>query len=388
MPTVSDDAKQRLHELPDDVPWLRTSERSAFKSCPKRWWWEYREGLTHSESETPNALWFGIGIHDALAHYYGPGRTRRKDFIERWDAYAADSMRHIATSTDGYWDEKEWQDAAALGHAMLKGYRQHWRGDRDWDVIYTEEPFAIEIPKVNDSNETQVIFISTFDGVYRSRSTKKIFLMEHKTAASIDDGHLALDDQGGAYWALATNVLREKGVLGARERIHGITYNYLRKAMPDGKPRDADGYVTNKPVKQDYLDELVRQGAVQLDSEIYAKTAKLSVAGLAELAAEHDVRVLGARSKIQPKPLFERFDVQRTAGERREQIRRIAQEAEVMAAMKRGDLPIWKTPTRDCRWRCPFYEMCQLDERGQDVTDFKRMAYVVRDPYRDRRKSS
>lgn len=385
MPRVSEDAATRLHDLPEDVPWLRTSERSTWKRCPQKWWWSYREGLSLGEYETPNALWFGIGIHEALAHYYQPGAKRNNDMVELWDKYAEDSRRHIATTQDGTWDDKDWVDAAELGHAMLTGYIEKYQGDPDWDVIYTEEPFAIEIPHLHTrtgkpTSRTEAIFISTFDGVYRSRKTKKVILMEHKTAAAISDAHLALDDQGGAYWALASNVLREKGILGAKERIAGINYNYLRKAMPDARPLNRDGYATNKPVKEHYVAALLQHG-VDL-------TGKESVATLQSMAEGYRLRVVGEVSKTQPKPLFERFEVLRTAAERREQIMRISREAAAMNAQRSGKLPIWKTPTRDCKWQCQFYNLCELQDRGEDIETFKKLAFTVNDPYADRRKSA
>ena len=377
MPDISK-AKSRVHIIPDDVRILRTSERSTWKRCPQKWHWAYRDGFTVPHDETPNALWFGIGIHEALAHLYGPGAARRKDFIDRWDAYADDSARHIATTSDGTWDDKSWVDAKVLGHGMLVGYGKHWHGDPDWDVIYTEEPFEIEIPRLSAPEETEIVFVSTFDGVYRDKNSKKIYLMEHKTAAGISDAHLGLDDQGGAYWAVASNVLKDKGVLTGKERIAGITYNFLRKSLPDDRPKNADGYATNKPAKEHYLAAL---GGIGL-------TGKESLATLQQMATENKIVVFGEVSKSQEKPLFERFNVLRGPKERVTQIRRISEEAATMNAMRDGLIPVWKTPTRDCSWQCPFLNMCDLHERGEDISAFAKMAYTRRDPYADRRKSA
>lgn len=711
---VKAEAKDRVHIIPDDVYILRTSERSTWKKCPQRWHWAYREGLTVPHDEQPNALWFGIGIHESLAHLYGPGATRRRDYLDVWDAYADSEMRHIATTSDGTWDDKTWIDAKTLGHAMLYGYGKHWHGDPDWDVIFTEEPFEIEIPKLDAPEETEIVFVSTFDGVYRDKHSKKIYLMEHKglrldekiltpdgwrrngdlivgdalvgsdgeaqkvigvydlgskpfyrvtfddkatvdctddhlwtmqsasgkyrdvttielqkeaafkgqkgfkylkaaapitafperdlpidpyvlgvligdgglrtavtitnsdpdvmgrvsqiypqtrqkaseqgsnnyqipglledmralgligkysvekhipreyleaslqqrldllaglmdtdgsvsqdgrrsgystssaqlkedveelirslgglvwthtgtesyyikdgerhytgqighqihsrtpfnpfwmkrkadkwqparvkiqrrvvsverlpsddlarcikvsnedglyitrdyivthnTAASISNQHLGLDDQGGAYWAVASTVLHDKGILAKNERIAGITYNFLRKSLPDERPVNAQGYATNKPSKEHYIAALTASSRVTL-------TGKETAKALQDMAEGLRVTVYGEISKAQPKPLFERFEVLRSPKERVTQIRRISEEARIMNLQRTGELPIWKNPTRDCSW-CQFFNMCDLQERGDDITGFAQAAYAVRDPYADRRKSA
>lgn len=105
-----------------DVPWITTSERRAFKRCPQRWWWAYREGLLSHDGPSP-ALWFGIGIHEALAALYQLGKKRNKDFIDLWRDYCDNDeiSRAIRTRTGGELDEAEWVNARALGVAMLTG---------------------------------------------------------------------------------------------------------------------------------------------------------------------------------------------------------------------------------------------------------------------------
>jgi hypothetical protein len=344
---------------PPNPPTFTTSERRSLKRCPQAWWWRYREGLRVLDPDIK--LWFGIGIHEVLAHYYGnKGYKRNNDFLDVWKAYCDtdDYSRAVRTKSDANPDQSNWVSARDLGIVMLNGYVDWYDVDADWDVIYTEEPFQIEIPDPYDTSLTAGVFTSTFDGVYRDRTDGLIKLMEHKTAAVISTGHLALDDQGGAYWAVATQVLRDKGVLGSKESIAGITYNFLRKAEPDDRPRNAQGLYLNKPTKAE----------MKLYGPAYP----------------------GSVSKVQPKPLFERHFVRRTRREQRHQILRLAQELFVANAYRDGSLPIIKNPTRDCSWDCEFAAMCQLHERGgNDWQEFKEGVYLVEDPYiRYRRKSA
>jgi hypothetical protein len=294
-------------------------------------------------------LWLGIGIHIALARRYGPGQRRRRDFIDKFREYCADDSLSQAIRLKAEGDSlmaAKWTSALELGEAMLTGYREKYGRDRNWDVIYTEEQFQIEIPDPRSRSRRDTLgrFASTFDGVYRDRSDGLIKLMEHKTAAQIRTNHLNNDDQAGAYWAFATAVLQDKGVLGPRERIAGITYNFLRKALPDtDRERNAEGLYLNKN---------------------------------------------GSISKQQPAPLFARHFVERTRAERANQVRRIANEMIIMEQFRAGNLPIIKNNTMDCYWDCEFYTMCTLHEQGAEWREFREAQFIRVDPHANYRPST
>jgi hypothetical protein len=357
-----------------DPPIITTSERRALKRCPQRWWWEYRDGLRSNEMSP--ALWFGIGIHLGLAHYYGNvGYKRNLDFIDVWRDYCDNDeiSKVIRTAADGFSEDESWVDAKALGETMLNGHHALYGGDPDKDMVHVEEPFEIGIPHPRNPAEDIVLFNSTFDGVYRSKSTKKFGLQEHKTAKAITTDHLPLDDQGGSYWAVASIVLRHKGILGPRQSIDGIEYNFLRKGVPDERPKDRDGYATNKPIKKHYVAALLEAGR---DAD-----EKWSLTRLQEEADAAKLRVLGDRSMNQPAPLFQRDYVNRVPAERATMIDRIANEGMLVAAYDSGALPLIKNTTRDCSWDCPFYNMCLLHEQQQDWEQFRDAVYLKRDPY-------
>src|SRR5262249_29964073 len=143
------------------------------------------------------------------------------------------------------WDElPKFEDAAELGPAMLDNYIEEYGRDDSWDVISTEHPFKVQLTR---DGEPVAVFASRWDGVYRDEADRgKVKLMEHKTAAQIATAYLELDPQGGAYWAVASTVLRAEGVLGPREKIVEITYNFLRKTKGDDRPRDEGGAYLNQ----------------------------------------------------------------------------------------------------------------------------------------------
>lgn len=294
----------------------------------------------NAKGETPDALWFGTGIHIALAEWYKPGRKRGVHPSETFAQWASGEFRDIRTSREDWEDEAKFEDACDLGIAMLDSYIEKYGEDRDWYIIAIEQPFKV---KVSNGGKPIAIFMSAWDGVLRDKKDGRVYLLEHKTAAQINTAYLELDDQGGAYWALATAWLRAKRILKPEETIAGIVYNFLRKAMPDDRPQNEQGEYLNQD---------------------------------------------GGVSKRQPPPRFVRYYVERSPKEHVSQLRRLGDEVEVMNAMREGRIPVIKNTNRDCTY-CEFFQMCILHERGgNDWERIARSSYDISDPYARYRKSA
>jgi hypothetical protein len=334
-----------VRELAESLPILTTSERSLFKKCPQAWWWRYREGLVKG-GETPDALWFGIGVHEALAEWYHPGYKRGPHPARTFENWVGEEIRYIRAAMaerDREWyDEPLYEDARVLGIAMLEGYIDKWGKDPDWEVIYVETPFRVRITR---QGKPIGRFWSTFDGVYRDRRDGSVWLMEHKTAAQIDLAYLELDDQGGSYFSVATSILRSRGILGPTENIAGVMYNFLRKSMPDDRETNEEGLSLNKN---------------------------------------------GSVSKRQPVPQFVRTPVERAPSEVQSQMNRMADEMALMNAVREGIVPLIKTPTKMCPRICEFWDLCTLHERGSEraIKAMKKSTFSIDDPYDRYRKSA
>lgn len=368
-----------------NVPKIRVSERASFKRCQARWWWDYREGLVRKD-QSMGPLWFGTGVHLALALWYsGPGQKRGPEPAETWEEYSRGALSFVKTRDADEEHVAKYEDARSLGVAMLEGYRELWGRDDRWDVIAPERTFHLDIPWPSQAiweapaDEFLATLVGTFDLVYRDTESGRIWLGEHKTAKAVMTQHLTLDNQAGTYWAVATTELQREGLLGPKEFPAGIMYNFLKKSLPDERPRDDEGYFTNKPVKADYVAAL--EAAEYLPVGVTGISGKESLTVLEGHADALGLRVLGPRSKVQPGPLFERHPVFRTKAERRTQLLRVQTDALQMEVFRDGVLPLSKTPTRDCRWDCSFFDMCELQERGGDWESQRDLLYVAEDPY-------
>jgi hypothetical protein len=378
----------------DGIVHLRNSERGTLNKCPQRWWWSWREGLR--PKETQQALWFGTGIHLALAHYYQPGKKRGKDMIDLWREYAEGEAESVRVSMGGI-DEDKYVDARDLGETMLSGYMKRYNGDKHWDVVGTEQTFEVRIPWLSKKEamsyglhrapfETRYFILNgTFDGVYYDTKEKRFKLMEHKTAGTIWTPYV-MDNQTGTYWMVAGTVGHDQGWLPKGQQIKEITYNFLRKSLPDERPRDDKGYYTNKPTKGHYI-EALRVAGVDYPTTSTG-TPKGTTEVFAALCDEAGLVVLGDRSKRQPPPLFDRKPIHMTARHKKMQLLRLRQEATRMATMVHGRADVTKSSGRDTCPMCPYREMCELHESGADWQGYRDAMYRTEDVYADHRKSA
>ena len=208
------------------VPKIRASERVKFQRCQQAWWWSNREGLVPKSKTTTDALWFGTGVHLALALWYcGPGKKRGPEPVETWTAYAKEmEMAYIRTEDPDDETVAKYVDALELGIAMLTGYRELYGKDDDMMVVSPERTFSLKIPwPANaknfwdaasvDPSLVMAELVGTYDLVWRSAHSGRFWLEEHKTAKSIQTRHLFMDNQAGTYWATATAELQRDGRL-------------------------------------------------------------------------------------------------------------------------------------------------------------------------------
>jgi hypothetical protein len=327
-----------------DLPVITTSERSTFKRCPQKWWWKYRDGYV-PKGDTVDALWFGIGVHIALAEWYHKGYRRGQHPAKTFAEWAGEEGREIraqhAEHETEWYDEPKWLDAVELGTDMLEGYVDKYGKDRDWQVIAIEQQFKVRVIR---QNEAIAWFMSTFDGVFRSKYDGRVYLMEHKTASHIDLAYLELDDQAGAYWAVATAVLRGMKVLRPDETIAGIEYNFLRKAQHDPREQNEDGLYLNQN---------------------------------------------GEVSKRQSPARFVRETVERRPSEMQNQMNRLADEVTMMNMIRAGQVPLLKHTQKDCARFCEFFDMCRLHEHGtNNWLELAKALYNQFNPYERYQKSA
>lgn len=347
------------------LPLLRNSERSDFNTCPQKWQWRWNEGLIPA-MPMKSAAWFGSIVHLALAEWYLPagaknGFVRGRD--PRETVEEAFKNQFVTISAGPYFDEvaeKEYWDAATLGKTMMENYLATYSTDPQWEVLLPEMRFRAKIPFTtrqaaqplehwralgfyNGANGNIVEVVGTFDMPIRDHKDGHVKIVDHKTTNKRENEvWLQKDNQTGLYIAVSTGYLRKLGLIKSNEAVVGAIWNYLRKGKPDPRPKNALGQALNKD---------------------------------------------GSVSKDQRAPLFWRIDLRRNKANRLAQISRLADDAEHIAAVRNGVLPVTKHPGEHCAW-CSFKELCDVHEDGGDTEQFKKDAFRFEDPYADHRQGA
>lgn len=352
----------------DEPVLLRTSERKDFRRCP--WLWEQSWLNNLTPTRPPTWSIFGRAVHVAMEVLYPPGRRRgalgdaQSTFLSILDG----EIRKVGVDVFDLEFERQERDAEEkgktvtlipaheLGPIMLEQYvlwrthahtiAEHGR-DSDWEVIHTEQPFQINVPYPRDwgpryAGRTLVVYAGTWDVLMWNRRTQEYWLWDWKTCKSFPDHRfLDMDDQRGSYLWVAKEVLVHKGILRRDDVISGIVFQYLKKSLPDPRPRNAAGEALNK------------DGSVSLK---------------------------------QPAPRFLRLSSPRSPQQIVRQARRVQTEALVMEMMREDRSLIFKNTTHECP-RCPFFDMCEAHESGDDWELLRDTFYTTRDPYADHREA-
>lgn len=361
------------------VTLMRNSERSTFRDCMLRWDWVYNRRLQPVQRR--GALEFGTLVHEALAERYPPGRKRGVHPSKTFERLYKEHR-----SAFSQWDEEGNRiDALELGVAMLDGYVDEYGEDDHIEIIAPEMPLSVDV--YGPTGKFLCRWVGRGDAMYvnlaRSTSRRRsIGFMEHKTAKSIEEDLSIISgygEQGLSYWWAGSIVMKNMGLLKGNEQIEHVLFNWLRKALPDQRPRNAQGHRLNKPTKDALLDRASRMGVLGSAGKkptVDSLTTVLELAGV-------DVALLGEPSKTQPATLFHRQIMDFGDSEKESINRRIRHEAWMMARAREGKLPILKNPSKDCSWKCAFRDACEVHEMGGDWESILELDFEEWNPYSD-----
>ncbi len=210
---------------------IHISDINSFRSCRFRWDIQshLRQSLEPKKFTAP--LWLGTGIHEALAALYGEGLDPEEAFAD-WAKAGKDAMKQIQPDMSDEEFEKVDQQVD-LGLGMLAHYKYWYPDHDDFEVLAVEKMFRIPDFVKGEPLEGRG------DGVIRRNGN--LWILEHKTAITIETDRLILEEQPGSY---------QIGVQSRYdEPIIGTYYNFLRKKIPSiPKELVAGGLSKNKQI--------------------------------------------------------------------------------------------------------------------------------------------
>lgn len=327
-----------------NLPVVRSSERKDYKRCVKKWYWAWRRGLV-PRNKPFDALDLGTWFHAGFAQWYSKRGKQRNGHLVDWFTYYAEGYirQAIEDGKPDYLIDGGWE-LFSLGKAMAESYEDNYGSDPEIYVIQAELPLEFTFSSELISGNWQPTAIHKFkpDLVFMDRDGA-IWLMEHKTAASIKTGHLVIDDQARPYVAMAEPALRKLGIVSRQHPFRGILYNFVRKALVDQRDRNADGLYLNK------------------DGKVSAK---------------------------QPPPYFLRKPIKVSRKARAITLVRvqletveITQLAQQIRDKKIDPRGLSKTPHSSCENFCPFFNMCVAEEEGANISFMEKTLFRRRNPY-------
>jgi hypothetical protein len=276
--------------------------------------------------------------------YYVKGRKRgmhpAKAFTKVYDADIKIAGEFaVFAETGDVLEGEEWVDARQLGIDMMEMYVEEYRGDRDWEVLATEQPF--QVPVYNPRNGKYLFtYAGILDVIMKQRSTSRIFIWDHKTCRAITDVlyGMPLNDQFGSYWTFGSEWLRTQGILRQSQfkDLSGLLVNIIRRAKRDDRDQDENGHYLNKD---------------------------------------------GSVSKRQPAQIFHREPTYRSEHDKQEVLRRALNDHREMEMVRRGELPADKSPSLWHCKGCAWLDICELHETGSDWKPMLSSTTEEWDPY-------
>lgn len=284
---------------------ISNSEIQTFKRCKRKWYFNYYLCLQRNVESAAGAASIGTRLHSCLDMYY----TRKLGGLTDMDAQDAAMVQHEYLAYMDVEqgrvaaDDKKYLGEVDLTRIMLNGYFE-WLAESGADeglkVVAAEK--AIEIPVYVDG--TSVTIMGKLDLLlYRELDGAHLFI-DHKSVMELSTPAkwLHLNEQFKMYdWLLS----KTTGV-----HTDGGMFNLLRKVKRTAR--------ANPPF---YGRLEVRHSEAELES--FGHTLEGEIRDILRLRQELDATITGR--------LLEN---------------------------------IYPTPTSDCCWSCPFFQVCPMVDRA------------------------
>lgn len=315
---------------------ISNSEVQTFKECRRKWWLAWHRGLRKLDDSPTGALRTGTRVHKALEVLYVPeGEEPGSPLVELarianedWKTYEA-GCRESGLEPDAD-VTKEFNKAVDLERAMVEGYLE-WLEETGVDaeiiVVAPEQELSVSAESVFGPGvfDPGVELIGKLDVRVKRVSDGKRLLMDHKTAASLTDGirELRQNQQMLFYHILELQQLVDSD----DERCVGALYNMLKKVKR-----------TARATPPFYRREFIPHN----DDELHAFKMQLR----------------GVISDM----LF------------------VEQQLNFISPDDYTQMLVYPTPTKDCKWKCEFYQLCPMFDDGSRAEDMVKDRFSERNP--------
>lgn len=332
---------------PSRIAYIRTSDRSTFRRCRRKFNWSYlhRGNRTGREAKAP--LWLGTGFHYAMEDFHGHKHHKSAAEALRSYAFATKKSKGVGVPTD-------WEELVDQGSGMLD-YYQEWLRTRDglstlWVDGIPQVEVRFQVPVDIDPvflarvGFDACVYTGTIDRVCIDEFGR-IWPLDYKTAKAIQTGHLETDAQVTAYcWAVQQIYSLP---------VAGFIYQQHKKQVPH-EPAFLKGTGAFSVAKNQVTTYALYAKALRNLYGSVEKAPGLNIQFLNNLAAEESDRA---------DKLISREFVERNRHQIDSELAKI--QAEVMEMLD-PNLALYPNPTRDCSWDCDFKVACLSLDDGSD----------------------
>lgn len=334
-------------EIPERVAFIRTSDRSTFRRCRRKFNWSYVHRGNRTSKAAKSPLWMGTGFHFAMEDFHGYKKfpTARTAF----EAYVTACRR-----TKGFALPSDWQEDAETVGGMLDYYTE-WLETRDSlqtlhidGVPQVEVNFQIPLPLdtawLNSIGYDRAVYTGTIDRVCIDE-LGRLWPLDYKTAKNIQDAHLETDGQVTAYcWACAQLY---------NLPVAGFLYQQHKKVVPHPPEFLKSTKMFSVAKLQTTTHTLYRRALINMYGSV-ENAPGVNVQYLNTLASEESVRA---------DKLIRRDYVNRNENQIISEGQKIIEEA---YDLLNPQMSLYPNPTRDCSWDCDFRMACLNMDDGSD----------------------
>jgi hypothetical protein len=329
---------------PSKIIPIHTSDIGLYKTCRRRWLWGSHLNRSLEPVNKAAPLWFGEAIHYALKDYHGYGT----DIIASFLTYAQ-------LSKEKYPDRlpDEFPELLELGKGMLDHYMSYLERRNPLTtyvhngVPQVEVAFEIELPidpaLLEVLGIAKVVYRGTMDRVVIDEEFQVLDIVDYKTAARMEQGHLMMDPQISKYMWAASCIYDLP--------VQGFWYQQHAKRIPKAARVLLNGHVSTAK-NQATTHKLYRQALV----EVYGSPQQSSNKHIEVLNA------FGAKETRESDGYIVRTKTTRNAHQIANEGARILLEVHEMLDPR---TPMYIHASQHCSW-CPFISPCTSLEDGGD----------------------
>jgi CRISPR/Cas system-associated exonuclease Cas4 (RecB family) len=189
------------------------SSLQCFQSCRQKYKLRYLDGIIPREKS--DALDFGTHMHELLETYFKHIEANQT-FQSNSDE--DESIIGMLGSKADKMNLSPIESAKLMG--LMYGYqRKYYASDvNEFEVVDVEKEFSVTTPFEG------VLIAGKADGILRSKSDGRYYILEHKTASNVDDAYIAQKDIDSQTMTYALCLEQEMGI-----EIYGVIHDIIIK---------------------------------------------------------------------------------------------------------------------------------------------------------------